>query len=218
MPNKLNKTNGNIFDSFPNIDSILKLVSLSLVYNENEMKFYADKIPESVKNDIGSSLVISDIQGVYYRKNNSDDLYVEIEKYGNQEKFIIKKKFITNWKLTNETKIICGFECLKATTTLDIDYGDGKVFSLHPIIAWYCPNLKYSYGPKGYGGLPGTILEVEEILVIYSAIKIETNANESTDISLPKNKKIITESKMYENMGIELDNIKQNCDLQKVLP
>ena len=106
---------------------------------------------------------------------------------------------------------------MKATSTLDVDYGDGDLNRLHPITAWYAPQLKYSYGPKGFGGLPGLILELEQILVIYSAVNI-TNENNNSDISIPKNKKIITESQMYDAIEAELEIAKQICGEKKISP
>ena len=208
QPNTSSKAFSELMVSKSELESNLKLVTLSLLYNENEMKFYISKTSAIVNDDIDSSLLMTDVQGVYHRKNNSDDLYVEIEKYGEEENFIIKKKFITDWKLTEEKKIICGYECLKATCILKVDYGDNNINTLYPLTAWYCPQLKYSYGPKGYGNLPGMILETDENFIIYSAVKI--NADKSTEkISLPTNKKIIAESKMYDLIE---DTIKESVN------
>ena len=197
--NKSNKMENSMFDTYPKTEENLKLVYLSLVYNKDEMTFYINKIPKIVHDDIGSSLLITDIQGIYHRKNNSEDLFIEIEKYGSQENFIVKKKSINHWKITKKKKMICGYECIKATTTLNGD-SDGNVAinRFYPITAWYCPKLNYSYGPKGIGGLPGVILELEQISVIYKAVRINTKTNNDI-ISIPKDKKIITESQMFDN-------------------
>ncbi|RLD60552.1 MAG: GLPGLI family protein, partial [Bacteroidetes bacterium] len=58
-----------------------------------------------------------------------------------------------NWKLTNETKIILGYTCYKATHNRE---GGNPVI----VTAWYCPEIPYQFGPKGYAGLPGLILEI----------------------------------------------------------
>ena len=196
--NKSNTMENRMFDAYPKTEENLKLVSLSLVYNKDEMIFYIKKIPKIVQDDIGSSLLITDIQGIYHRKSNSEDMFIEIEKYGSQENFIVKKKSMTLWNITKEKKMICGYECIKATTTFDVDSDENEVKNrLSPIIAWYCPKLNYSYGPKGIGGLPGVILELEYISLIYTAVKINDKDNNDI-ISLPKEKKIITESQMFE--------------------
>jgi GLPGLI family protein len=220
IPNKADKITNEMIESDLEMESNLKLVNLHLIYNEDEMKFYMDKVPESVNGNIGSSLFISDVQGVYHRKNNSNDLYVEIEKYGDEEKFIIKKKFITDWKKTGEKKIICGYECLKADCILKVDFGENEIHVLYPISAWYCPQIKYSYGPKGYGKLPGLILEVDENFVSYVAEKVHNDKKEEV-ISLPLNKKIITESKMHDLMdttiSIDLNKCESNAKKDEMM-
>jgi GLPGLI family protein len=211
LPNKASKAFSELQQlSSSEVESKLKLVTFSLLYNEDEMKFYANDIPEIVKNDIDSFLLISDIQGIYHRKNNSNDLYIEIDEYGDEKNFIVRKKWITDWTLTNEKKLICGYECLKATCILNVDYGDDNVNKLYPLTAWYCPELKYSYGPKGYGGLVGVILEVEELFVVYRADKITIN-EDNEKIALPNDKKIITESKMYDLMDETINKAVNKC-------
>ncbi|MBY0485812.1 MAG: GLPGLI family protein, partial [Flavobacteriaceae bacterium] len=167
------------------------------IYNENEMKFYFNKVSPFKNDDTEITMLIADIQGIYYRKNNFNDLFVGITKYGNQENFIIKKKIITDWKISEDKKMICGYECYKASCLLKVDYGDNEINTLYPLTAWYCPQLKYSYGPKGFGGLPGTILELEQNLIIYTAVNINTE-KASEKIAMPTDTKIITEAKMYD--------------------
>ncbi|MGY3793634.1 GLPGLI family protein [Aquimarina sp. 433] len=56
------------------------------------------------------------------------------------------------WELTEETKKIDQYRCYKAI----LKNSDKKVE------AWYTNKIKASYGPKGYYGLPGLILELKE--------------------------------------------------------
>jgi GLPGLI family protein len=196
------------------LESNFKLVTLSLIYNQEEMKFYISKTSSIVNDDFDTSLLMTNLQGIYYRKNKSNELYIEIEENRFKENYIIKKKLITDWKLTDEKKMICGYECFKATCTLKVDYGDNDINTLYPIIVWYCPQIKTSYGPKGYGNLPGMILEVEENFVIYSATKIEFDKSNLT-IALPTNKKIITESKMYDLMEEKFSSDLNKCQSDK---
>ena len=68
------------------------------------MKFYSNKISPLKNDDTEITLLVADIQGIYYRKNNLNNLFIKIDKYYDQENFIIKKKFITDWKITGEKK------------------------------------------------------------------------------------------------------------------
>jgi GLPGLI family protein len=63
----------------------------------------------------------------------------------------------------------------------------------HPIIAWYCPKLPFSYGPIGYGNLPGLILQLQVRNVVYGVSKIDFDADNLPDYSILKKGEIISE-------------------------
>jgi GLPGLI family protein len=104
------------------------------------------------------------------------------------------KEIKKDWILHNETKEINSFLCYKATSVNRIEYGE-KVFN-HPVTAWYCPAIPYNFGPNGYSGLPGLILELQVRNVVYGASKIDLNSTESFKIETNKMK--ILNEKEYE--------------------
>ena len=53
------------------------------------------------------------------------------------------------WEISDSTKNILGYECVKATT-----YFHGRKW-----IVWFSPEIPISNGPWKFGGLPGLILE-----------------------------------------------------------
>jgi GLPGLI family protein len=57
------------------------------------------------------------------------------------------------WTLKNETKQIGGYNCLRAETDIN-----GRHF-----VVWYTPDIPISGGPWKFHGLPGFILEGEDI-------------------------------------------------------
>lgn len=69
------------------------------------------------------------------------------------------------WQITEETKVIQNFTCLKATV-----YFRGRHFE-----AWFTPDIPVSNGPWKFHGLPGLILQVYDIdnLFIWNVTKIE---------------------------------------------
>jgi len=102
------------------------------------------------------------------QRTSFDQLYL-IEEPSNQIK----------WKLTNETKSILGYTSYKATYT-KIEMGKPI-----PIEAWYAPELPYNFGPMGYHGLPGLILEIiRKEMLHYTASEIHLN-NEDVWILKP---------------------------------
>lgn len=171
-------------------------ITYTLQFDENNMKFFANKPSELTNDDYDMTLIMADIVGTTYRKRSSNEVFNERESFGNLKNFIATSKLITDWNITNETKVINGYSCTKATSVLNIDYGDNDINKLYPITAWFCPEIKYSYGPRGIGGLPGLILELNQNIITFYVSKIDLN-DKSIDISMPENKKIITTSTMY---------------------
>ena len=109
---------------------------------------------------------------------------------------IIKKKILVDWKLHSETKKIQDFVCYKATAVIEIINSVG-IFKRN-VVAWYCPKIPVSFGPKGYGGLPGLILEFEEKNITFGAKKITLNPT-NIIIEKPSKYKRVSEIE-YEKM------------------
>ena len=122
--------------------------------------------------------------------NNSNGLFKENE-------FLIIDPLNQNWVYTNETKIIDGYTCYKATNEYIVT--NGKIFK-HPVIAWFCPQIPISIGPRGYGGLPGLILELQEWNSVFGVEKIAFS-NDIKEIVLPKEGKIISEQEYQNKVG-----------------
>jgi len=111
------------------------------------------------------------------------------------DNFIIENKTKHEWKLTQEQKEIGDFVCFKA-----ILQNTEKL----EVIAWYTPKIPVNFGPKGYGNLPGLILELKIGSIVYYASKIELNPSEKIEIYKPTNGKLMTEED-FENMLKKFD-------------
>ncbi len=70
------------------------------------------------------------------------------------------------WKISNETRLIAGFECRKAVT---------KICDSVYIVAFYTDEITVSSGPESFGGLPGMILglAVPRLQITWFATKVE---------------------------------------------
>lgn len=93
------------------------------------------------------------------------------------------------WNLTKETKYIDHFLCFKAIKKVIYDSKKGK--SEKNVVAWYCPEIPFPFGPKEYNGLPGVILELQDNNSIYIANSIKL-LDKNIEINFP-NKKTISE-------------------------
>lgn len=126
---------------------------------------------------------------VYYVTSKSDEKIKQLNNHLGQ--YIINYTNKTEWKLTNESKYIDSHLCFKATAEQVVTYS--KATYTHPIIAWYCPSIPFNFGPIGYNGLPGLILELQERFAIYGAKKIDLKTV-NIIIEKPNKGKIVTEA------------------------
>ncbi|MFC4230818.1 GLPGLI family protein [Parasediminibacterium paludis] len=70
------------------------------------------------------------------------------------------------WRITDETRTIAGFECKKAVT---------KICDSVYVVAFYTDQIMISSGPESFGGLPGLILglAVPRLHTTWFATKLE---------------------------------------------
>jgi len=149
---------------------------------------FKDKIPKLSTSYY--QLTFSDNKGIYKfdRKddktrspfmNDGSEENVWYSDYGN-EKFVQQKAIFGNtyiltdsllnidWKMTNESRNIAGFNCRKAV---------GVLFDSVYVFAFYTDEITVSGGPMGLHGLPGMILgiTIPRMFSSWVASKIEIN-------------------------------------------
>ncbi len=113
---------------------------------------------------------------------------------------LVHNKIKLNWKIENESKKIDDYICYKATLVEKYKNRMNEE-KQKTVVAWFCPEIPYSFGPNEYYGLPGLILELEKDENKYVAKKI-TLSKETIAIELPKKKVISKEEyskKLKEN-------------------
>lgn len=135
------------------------------------------------------TLFVDIINKKTYRNNSSTRAFKEDE-------FIITDSLNTNWLLTSETKKIENYLCYKATQDISMSNGtknaDGSLkFFKKTITAWFSPEIPYSFGPGGYGGLPGLIVELQDENKTFGLVKLELSI-QNNNINLPNKGSFIT--------------------------
>lgn len=65
---------------------------------------------------------------------------------------------LQKWKIENETKTVCGYQCQKATC-----HWRGRDYT-----AWFTTKIPVSAGPWKFGGLPGLIMKISDSKNDYS--------------------------------------------------
>ncbi|WP_281756609.1 GLPGLI family protein, partial [Neptunitalea chrysea] len=115
--------------------------------------------------------------GVQYRNLTTKEKYYQ-QKYGAY--YLVKQQVIDNaWVITKETKKLQGYTCYKAIFYRETLRGKQKV------TAWFTPQLSVPFGPSGFDGLPGLILQVQYGQHILTATKI-TFSKKVLEVPVPK--------------------------------
>jgi GLPGLI family protein len=92
------------------------------------------------------------------------------------------------WNVTNETKMIDNYSCLKAICVIK-GRGRGGVVIDKEVIAYFCPELNYQFGPREFCGLPGLILEVVVDNKVIGIESITFNNESSKDACVQEGRK-----------------------------
>lgn len=111
---------------------------------------------------------------------------------------VLKNKSEFEWEITSESKEIAGYKCYKATTKKRVPAG------LNTIEAWFAPSLPFSFGPDNYGGLPGLVLEMKRLGVVYRAVKVKLK-DRYIDIKMPTKGKLVNKGGFQKSIGFDLD-------------
>ncbi|MBK8089715.1 MAG: GLPGLI family protein [Chitinophagaceae bacterium] len=147
-----------------------------LDFNENKSVFKLAKENTDVKYMWGRKPSETDVT-VKDVKNNQISLQRDIF----EQTYLVKDSLQKyEWKISNETRLIAGFECKKAVT---------KICDSVYIVAFYTDEIIVSSGPESFGGLPGMILglAVPRLQVTWFATKVDIK--EPTEVMLnPKQK------------------------------
>ena len=168
-------------------------LTFTLNFDKNQAVFLCD---EGLGID-NSNLFFTKISAGYMNEvyQNKDFSLCQVNDFGN---YLLKTDAINDWVLENETKEIENFVCYKATSTKKVNNGKGTF--VFPVIAWYCPKIPVSFGPNGYGNLPGLILELQVRNVVYGVKKIDLNLSKPPIFGKPKNYPIITQKEFDEKI------------------
>ena len=181
-----------------------------LTFNKEE-SVYREEESLSAPNPQGMEMVMIGTGG-------SDILYKNIkEKRKTNQTETFSKLFLVKddlkaheWTLESDTKNIGEYTCFKATMTREIEdiqsgisfNGDNDLsedenakpkMKTITITAWYTPQIPVSFGPAGYHGLPGLILETNDGSQTIICSKIIINPKKSKEILEPTKGKEVTQ-------------------------
>ncbi len=114
---------------------------------------------------------------IWYNDYNNENFVQQKSVFG--DTYILTDSLIKiDWKMTNESRQIAGFNCRKAV---------GKLFDSVYVFAFYTDEITVSGGPMSLHGLPGMILgiTIPRMFCSWVATKVEVNAVNFTKINAP---------------------------------
>ena len=187
-----------------------------LTFNKNEALF--EEVVALEKPEQGGVSVSISMSGDGDKYMNTKDKisYTEEDIFGDE--FVIKDSLPKiDWQITNETKIIGDYNCVKATYIEPVSKNDLEAYERQQekikngkttlfqmkkpepqtITAWYASEIPVSFGPNGVWGLPGLILQLENENYIYFCTKVSLKNNEKVKIKIPNSGKVVSK-KEYE--------------------
>ena len=191
-----------------------------LTFNKNEALFeevVALEKPKPGQGGVSFSVSVSmSGDGDKYMNTKDKISYTEEDIFGDE--FVIKDSLPKiAWEISNETKIIGDYNCVKATYTEPVSKNDLEAYERYQektkngksslfemkkpepktITAWYTSEIPVSFGPNGVWGLPGLILQLENENYIYFCTKVTIKNNETVKVKIPNAGKVISK-KEYE--------------------
>ena len=130
--------------------------------------------------------------GIYY-KNTKDKLKLVQTTNTGQKINVIHDFNEYEWVISNQTKKIGNYLCYKATAEVkEFNYIKNKEIIYKPYV-WFTREISLPFGPKGFDGLPGLVLEaaVTEKVILF-ANDIDFNYLGKENISKPTGGKEMT--------------------------
>ncbi|MCR6719680.1 MAG: GLPGLI family protein [Chitinophagaceae bacterium] len=177
-----------------------------LNFANNQMVW--QQLPEDIQEEPVSNggMVFRTVGG-----GGDDIVFIDFEKSRKVEgrEFGDKKFIVTdsirrnNWRLSEETKTILGYQCRKATTeriakrtTMMMENGKmerREVDDTSEVVAWFTLSIPVPAGPDFQGQLPGLILEMEmnDGKMVYRAVEVKEKPNKNAIKEPTKGKKLL---------------------------
>lgn len=205
--NKSDSESRSTFVSLMNNMSVIRdSIALHLDFKDNVSIFYVDaKTNIGLSNLKGYKGIINSFN-VFYRNDDTDTL---IEVVNSDKIYLVTSKASEiTWKITKETKIIGNYNCVKAEGNIE-SHSLTKGLHTKILTAWFCPEIPIKLGPKGYGGLPGLIMELKEGKLTYYVKTLNFNFDD-VQINIPAKGKVISKEDFFKlKPTITRDNFKE---------
>ena len=171
-------------------------ITLNLLFTKNESWFEPNISNIKDKYSLEDFSLHANISKRYESnlEGKTHFIYFSDESLGD---YVLNSPQKVHWIITNETKMINGYLCIKATTiAYNSDTGGWNDNPKGETIAWFTPKIPFSFGPKGYNGLPGLILEIQDLNTILYVKNISLNLDKLPVFKSMKSYKLKTDKQI----------------------
>lgn len=139
-------------ESYETVNQLALNNELYVFFNNNESVYTSQNVMEGRINMVDG--FTGALAQITYQKDNKS----VTANYSNpmtNENFCAKHDVSPVWTITEETKNIDGYECIKAIGKMEHLTDPTRHTTIE---AWFAPSLPYSFGPKYGIGLPGLVV------------------------------------------------------------
>jgi GLPGLI family protein len=149
---KINKDNesyyGPAFDQYKKNNPQTKIGKSTLNFTKDKSLYKVTSAEEPLTNNWVTRDMLADLRNTVATNFNTETSIAQKNIY--EETYLVKDSVRKiNWKITDETREIAGYECRRANAIImDSVY----------IVAYYTNQIAVSGGPESFTGLPGMIL------------------------------------------------------------
>lgn len=170
-------------DIILNASKLINDIVFAMTFDNEEANFeQIESLPTKDADQLYHNMATKLVNNaLYYYNLSSKKIIYQKEFLG--DSFIINSSLDDyEWEiLLDQTLIINGYNCQKAICKINTI--DGEFITE----AWFTPEIPLSFGPVGYCGLPGLILELNVRNLIYKFESIDLDSVNVGDIVIPEN-------------------------------
>lgn len=178
-----------------------------LVFKGTESTYQAEDVLTRAQ---GGANSFGRAKGIFYNNQQTGERLQQVERNG--KVFVIKQDELL-WEITSEVKQIGEFSARKATTSINNFENQQSSGGREEAIAWFTTDIPIHFGPEGFSGLPGLIIELQVAGGRYYVDNMNLN-QESIQIKKPSTQNLVTFDEYQSNMRNLTENYKRFHDVQ----
>lgn len=169
-----------VYEIYDTAEESLKKISFILNFTPNDSYYHLLDSGDLSDYDLNMARILTNSKSNYYL-DKENNLSIKESNFSDT-KYLISNSEKQNWILTKETRKIDKYTCYKAILNQQIETSRG--IKNQKIVAWFTPQINIPFGPDGYYGLPGLIIQYERAYKSGKTITYLTNLEFTEDVSV----------------------------------